>query len=44
MNLMQKMEDPDFGAIAKDILQKQKFFFNSKVPGLELLFKLYSRS
>lgn len=44
MHLMQKMEDPDFGKQAKEILQKQKFFFNSQIPGVELLFKLYSRS
>ncbi|MFC2103781.1 TrmB family transcriptional regulator [Bacteroidota bacterium] len=44
MQLMQKMDEPDFAEHAKKILQNQKFFFNSKIPGLELLFKLYSRS
>ncbi|MDA3952293.1 MAG: hypothetical protein PF485_01505 [Bacteroidales bacterium] len=44
MNLMQKMDEPDFADQARTILQNQKFFFNSKIPGVELLFKLYSRS
>ncbi len=44
MDLMQKMDEPDFADQARTILQNQKFFFNSKIPGLELLFKLYSRT
>lgn len=44
MHLMQKMDDPDFAEQAKVILQNQKFFFNTKIPGLETLFRLYSRS
>ena len=44
MDLMQKMDEPDFADQARKILQNQKFFFNSKIPGLELLFKLYSRT
>ena len=44
MNLMQKMDEHDFADQARKILQNQKFFFNSKIPGVELLFKLYSRS
>ena len=43
-NLMKIMDEPDFAVRAKDILQNQKFFFNTEVPGLEMLFKLYSRS
>lgn len=44
MDLMQKMDEPDFADQARKILQNQKFFFNSKIPGIELLFKLYSRT
>lgn len=44
MDLMQKMDEPDFADQARTILQNQKFFFNSKIPGIELLFKLYSRT
>lgn len=44
INLMEKMDEPDFADQARTLLQNQKFFFNSKIPGLELLFKLYSRS
>lgn len=44
INLMEKMDEPDFADQARTILQNQKFFFNSKIPGLELLFKLYSRT
>jgi len=44
VHLMQKMDEPDFADQARTLLQNQKFFFNSKIPGLELMFKLYSRS
>ena len=44
MNLMQKLDEPDFEKQAKEILRNQKFFYNSDIPGVDLLFKLYSRS
>ncbi|MBI9055004.1 MAG: TrmB family transcriptional regulator [Bacteroidales bacterium] len=44
IQLMQKMHEPDFANLARGILENQKFFFNSEIPGVELLFKLYSRS
>jgi len=44
IQLMQKMHEPDFANLARGILENQKFFFNSEIPGVESLFKLYSRS
>ena len=44
MRLLNIMDEPDFGEQAKEILNNQKFFYNSNIPGVDLLFKLYSRS
>ncbi len=44
MHLMNNMNDENFADKARKILNEQKFFFNSAVPGVEKLFKLYSRT
>lgn len=44
MNLMHIIDDSDFEQKAKGILSEQSFFYNSSIPGVEKLFKLYSRT
>jgi len=43
MQMMDKIDNHDFCEHARNILTEQSFFFNTTVPGLEKLFKLYAR-
>ncbi|WP_066630015.1 TrmB family transcriptional regulator [Labilibacter marinus] len=43
IKLLSHINDNDFCAKAKEILNNEKFFFNSEIPGVKKLFELYSR-
>lgn len=39
LKIMAEVNNPDFETIAKELLEKQKFFFNSNIPGFDKLTK-----